>query len=123
METVEDQSKDVARWQLEFTKMQRRAKAAETLDPTAFRDLRDERDESLLLIEECESNLKGVETTLSEKMSEIERLNEALAVERKAREEAGWLGGRGATILLTLQSGGPRVPYQPADDEDREGRR
>ena len=67
----------------------RRAKAAETLDPTAFRDLRDERDESLLLIEECESNLKGVETTLSEKMSEIERLNEALAVERKAREEAG----------------------------------
>lgn len=67
----------------------RRAKAAETLDPTAFRDLRDERDESLLLIEECEANLKGVETTLSEKMSEIERLNEALAVERKAREEAG----------------------------------
>ena len=67
----------------------RRAKAAETLDPTAFRDLRDERDESLLLIEECESNLKGVETTLSEKMSEIERLNEALAVERKTREEAG----------------------------------
>jgi len=67
----------------------RRAKAAETLDPTAFRDLRDERDESLLLIEECDANLKGVETTLSEKMSEIERLNEALAVERKAREEAG----------------------------------
>ena len=67
----------------------RRAKAAETLDPTAFRDLRDERDESLLLIEECESNLKGIEATLSEKMSEIERLNEALAVERKAREEAG----------------------------------
>ena len=29
VETVEDQSKDVARWQLEFTKMQRRAKAAE----------------------------------------------------------------------------------------------
>jgi hypothetical protein len=55
----------------------RRAKAAETLDPTAFRDLRDERDESLLLIEECESNLKGVETTLSEKMSEIARLNES----------------------------------------------
>ena len=67
----------------------RRAKAAETLDPTAFRDLRDERDESLLLIEECESNLKGIEATLSEKMSEIARLNEALAVERKAREEAG----------------------------------
>ena len=67
----------------------RRAKAAETLDPTAFRDLRDERDESLLLIEECAENLKGVEATLSEKMSEIERLNEALAVERKAREETG----------------------------------
>ena len=67
----------------------RRAKAAETLDPTAFRDLRDERDESLLLIEECAENLKGVEATLSEKMSEIERLNEALAVERKAREESG----------------------------------
>ena len=33
--------------------------------------------------------MKGVEATLSEKMSEIERLNEALAVERKAREETG----------------------------------
>ena len=67
----------------------RRAKAAETLDPTAFRDLRDERDESLRRREECASNLKGVETTLSEKMSEIARLNETLTVERKAREEAG----------------------------------
>ena len=29
VETIEDQSKDVARWQLEFTKMRRRAEAAE----------------------------------------------------------------------------------------------
>ena len=41
METVEDQSKDVARWQLEFTKMQRRAKAAED-DNTRLKATHDE---------------------------------------------------------------------------------
>jgi hypothetical protein len=41
VETVEDQSKDVARWQLEFTKMQRRAKAAED-DNTRLKATHDE---------------------------------------------------------------------------------
>ena len=41
VETVEDQSKDVARWQLEYTKMQRRAKAAED-DNTRLKATHDE---------------------------------------------------------------------------------
>ena len=41
VETVEDQSKDVARWQLEFTKMQRRAKAAED-DNTRLKAMHDD---------------------------------------------------------------------------------
>ena len=41
VETIEDQSKDVARWQLEFTKMRRRAEAAEE-DNTRLKATHDE---------------------------------------------------------------------------------